>query len=115
MAAGYEQELTEKKHDLMILNEQQQSENQQERIVTEFMEKAKQYAEMTELTYEILHTFIKRIEVFEKPVKYSRKHGNPITIYYTFELTKLEKIVVALGERNDDSDEEIRKLLQLAF
>ena len=62
MASGYEQELTEKKQELAVITEEQQSDNEQERIVTEFMEKAKRYVEMPELTTELLHIFINRIE-----------------------------------------------------
>ena len=40
---------------------------------------------MSELTPELLRTFIKRIEVFEKEQKYSRTCGNKIIIKFTFE------------------------------
>ena len=104
MASGYEQELTEKKQELAVITEEQQSDNEQERIVTEFMEKAKRYVEMPELTTELLHTFINRIEVCEKPVKYSRTHGNPITIYYTFEMTGIEKAAIMFRDSENDPD-----------
>ena len=68
------------------------------------MEKARQYIEMPELTPELIHTFINRIDVYEKPVKYSRTQGNPITIYYTFEMTRIEKAAIMFGNPEDDSD-----------
>gem|GEM_PF-3233418 len=37
------------------------------------------------LTAELFRVFIRRIEVFEKPEKYSRTCGNTIVIHYTFE------------------------------
>ena len=104
MSAGYESELAEKKQELAELCEQQQSENEQERIVEEFMEKARQYIEMPKLTPELIHTFINRIDVYEKPVKYSRTQGNPITIYYAFEMTRIEKAAIMFGNPEDDSD-----------
>ena len=53
--------------------------------VTEFIAKAREYVEMPKLTAELLHTFIRRIEVFEKEEKYSRTCGNTVVIYYTFQ------------------------------
>ena len=104
MSAGYESELAEKKQELISLNEQQQSENEQEKIVAEFMEKARQYIEMPELTTELLYTFIRRIEIYEKPVRYSKTHGNPIVIYYTFEMTRIEKAAIMFGVQAEESD-----------
>lgn len=40
---------------------------------------------MPTLTPELLRVFIKRIDVMEKEVKYSRTCGNTILIHYTFE------------------------------
>ena len=40
---------------------------------------------MPELTPELLGTFIKRVEVYEKEVKYSRTCDNKIRIKFTFE------------------------------
>ena len=42
--------------------------------------------EMPKLTPELLRVFIRRIEVYEKPEKYSRTCGNPIIIHYAFQL-----------------------------
>ena len=40
------------------------------------------------LTPEIFRAFIKRIDVYEKEVRYSRTCGNTIVIQYTFQLDK---------------------------
>ncbi len=52
------------------------------------IEQAREYSEMPKLTAELLRVFIRRIEVFEKPEKYSRTCGNTIIILYTFECNK---------------------------
>ena len=52
----------------------------------EFVVKAKEYIEMPKLTPELLRVFVRRIEVYEKPEKYSRTCGNPIIIHYAFQL-----------------------------
>lgn len=57
----------------------------QDKYIGEFVERAKEYIEMSKLTAELLRVFIRRIEVFEKPEKYSRTCGNTIVIHYTFE------------------------------
>ena len=43
----------------------------QEQYIRKFIEQAKTYIEMPKLTAELLRVFIRRIEVFEKPEKYS--------------------------------------------
>lgn len=50
--------------------------------VDRFIEKAKKYTDLTELTPEILHMFIDRIEVGEKAEKYSRTAPQNIWIHY---------------------------------
>lgn len=47
-----------------------------------FIENAKRYSEISELTSEILHIFIKRVEVGERTEKYSRTAPQEIRIYY---------------------------------
>ena len=59
--------------------------NLQEQYIRRFIEQAREYIEMPKLTAELLRVFIRRIEVFEKPEKYSRTCGNMIIIHYTFE------------------------------
>lgn len=50
--------------------------------VSRFIEKAKQYTEIPELTSELLHLFIERIEVGERCERYSRTAEQEITIRY---------------------------------
>lgn len=50
--------------------------------VARFIDKAKQYTEIAELTPEILRTFVRRIEVGERDKKYSRNAPQDIKIYY---------------------------------
>ena len=69
--------------------------NLQERYVQEFIEKAKAYIEMPVLTPELLRTFIRRIEAYEKSEKYSRTCGNTIVIYYTFQSPHKPQILPA--------------------
>jgi hypothetical protein len=85
MAAGYEQEQASLREDLAELTTQIEEMDMREKYVREFIEKAKAYIEMPTLTPELLRVFIKRIDVMEKEVKYSRTCGNTIIIHYTFE------------------------------
>lgn len=50
--------------------------------IARFIENAKRYSDIPELTSEILHTFIKRIEVGECAKRYSRSAPQEIRIYY---------------------------------
>lgn len=50
--------------------------------VDRFIEKAKKYTDLTELTPEILHMFIEKIKVGEKAEKYSRTAPQDIWIHY---------------------------------
>ena len=56
-----------------------------DKCIQEFICNAK-YMEMPELTAELLPVFIRRIEMYEKFEKYSQIAGNPIIIYYAFQL-----------------------------
>ena len=47
-----------------------------------FLDNARKYTEINELTPELLHTFIKRIEVSERARKYSRTASQDIIIHY---------------------------------
>ena len=47
-----------------------------------FLENARKYTEINELTCEILHIFIQRIEVGERSKRYSRSAAQEIRIYY---------------------------------
>lgn len=94
MAGGYEQEQTEIREKLESLTQHIDEIDMREKYVQEFVSKAKEYMEMPKLTPELLRVFIRRIEVYEKEQKYSRTAGNPIVIYYTFELPKQKTAVV---------------------
>lgn len=50
--------------------------------VTRFIDKAKRYTEINELTGEFLNLFIERIEVGERGERYSRTAEQTIIIYY---------------------------------
>ena len=59
-----------------------------ERFIQDFLDKARQYTDITAVTPEILHQFVRKIYVYEKQQKYSRTEGNLIEIEYTFEQPK---------------------------
>ena len=42
--------------------------------------------------------FIHRVDVYEKPTKYSRTEGNPVMIYYKYQLTPQENAKIIVGE-----------------
>ena len=85
LASGYEKEQSELKIELSELSNQLDNMSLQEKLVQDFIDKAKVNIEMKELTPELLRAFISRIEVYEKPEKYSRTCGNTILIRYTFQ------------------------------
>lgn len=85
LATGYEKEQSELKAELAELSDQLDTVSLQEKYVLDFIEKAKANIQMKELTPELLRAFISRIEVYEKPEKYSRTCGNTILIRYTFQ------------------------------
>lgn len=86
MAGGYEQEQAELRQELTTITEHIGEIDMREKSIQEFVVKAKEYIEMPKLTPELLRVFIRRIEVYEKPEKYSRTAGNPIVIHYAFQL-----------------------------
>lgn len=85
LSAGYEKEQSELKTELTELEKKLDSLSLQEKYVQDFIEKAKANIKMKELTPELLRAFVSRIEVYEKPEKYSRTCGNMILIRYTFQ------------------------------
>lgn len=88
LAAGYETEQRELREKLAGLAKKAAELDLQEQYIRKFIEQAREYIEMPKLTAELLRVFIRRIEVFEKPEKYSRTCGNTIIIHYTFECDK---------------------------
>ena len=85
LAAGYESEQNELHEKLAELERKAAELDLQEQYIRKFIEQAREYIEMPKLTAEMLRVFIRRIEVFEKPEKYSRTCGNTIIIHYSFE------------------------------
>lgn len=85
LAAGYEQEQAEQKQQLASLEQSMSENDMREKIISEFMENAKRYVDIREITPEILNAFIRRIDVHERAVRRSQKCGNQIDIYYTFQ------------------------------
>lgn len=68
--------------------------------IREFIENAKANLEIKEITPKILKTFITRIEVYEKPEKYSRTCGNLVLIHYTFpSLNKSEPVLRPIADK----------------
>ena len=88
LASGYEEEQAQIRSKLNELNEKINEIDLQEKYVKDFIAKAKEYLNIEKLTPEILRAFIKRIDVYEKEVRYSRTCGNTIVIQYTFQLGK---------------------------
>ena len=91
MYSNYEKEQAEIKKKLEILEENQNCLDIKDRCVRQFIENAKRLINITKLTPELLHTFIKRIEVFEKEQKYSRTCGNKIVIQFNLNAEPSEK------------------------
>lgn len=98
MAAGYEKELADLKQKQAELAQNLLQYSKQEQAITDFIEKAKEFVEMPKLTAELLHTFIQRVDVYEKPTKYSRTEGNPVMIYYKYQMTTDEQWQILTGE-----------------
>ena len=75
--------------------------------VAQFIDKAKRYSDITELTPEILRLFIEKIVVGEKSQKYSRTAEQEICIYYRdiglmdTPVTQPEALEPELGEGED--------------
>ncbi len=86
MANEYEQQQAEFRQKLKSIAESIDQMDMREKCIQEFMDKAKSYIEMPKLTPELLRVFVRRIEVYEKPEKYSRTCGNLIMIHYAFQL-----------------------------
>ncbi|MBE6864908.1 MAG: DUF4368 domain-containing protein [Ruminococcus flavefaciens] len=91
LASGYEKEQRELETELAELSVELNDMDKRDTEVRRFIEKAKTNIEMREVTPEILKAFVTRIDVYEKPEKYSRTCGNMIEIHYTVpSINKLE-------------------------
>lgn len=72
--------------------------------VAQFVEKAKRYRNITELTPELLHLFIEKIVVGEKSKKYSRTAEQEICIYYR-DIGLMDEPGEHSGTQGDEQDE----------
>lgn len=105
LSADYEQEKADIQTKLKELENEIDATELREKCLKEFVENAKKYVEMPELTPELLRIFIRRIEVYEKEEKYSRTCGNRIDITFNFqpepmtmikgEITRMKRIQTA--------------------
>ena len=80
--------------------------------VNRFMDNARKYTDIPELTAEILHTFIRRVEVGERAEKYSRTAPQEIRIYYrdvglVDDLPQSESKPERTEKQNGDSTNEV--------
>ncbi len=71
--------------------------------VSAFIEKAKQYTEINELTAEILNLFIERVEVGEREEKWSHTALQEINIYYR-DIGLMDNVAEQQGEQETPSD-----------
>lgn len=71
--------------------------------VSAFIEKAKQYAQINELTAEILNLFIERVEVGERDEKWSHTAPQEISIYYR-DIGLMDNVAEQQGEQETPSD-----------
>jgi hypothetical protein len=101
LSANFEKEQSELKAKLKALDSQLDEMKVRENRVRDFINNAKQYAEIRKLTSEILKTFIWRIEVYEKAVKRSRTCGNRVVVYFTFSADKEVVIDRVISENGD--------------
>lgn len=102
MVVGYEEEMAELKRKLTELKNDISLHSQHQQAIKDFVEKAKEYIEMPKLTPELLHAFIQRVDVYEKPMKYSREAGNPVMIYYKYQMMRSEHFASILGFSPDE-------------
>ncbi|MBP8641243.1 MAG: recombinase family protein [Oscillospiraceae bacterium] len=70
--------------------------------VSAFIDKAKQYTEINELTAEILHLFIERVEVGERGEKWSRTAMQEINIYYR-DIGLLDNVIEPQAEESSQT------------
>lgn len=82
LSTEYTQEQAELRERLTQLETRQKKLEASATNTARFVERAKQYSEITELTPELLRLFIERIEVGERTVKYSRNAVQDVMIYY---------------------------------
>ena len=82
LSKDYTKEQSEIAEELPTMKERLQKLKGSAANVSRFLENARKYTEINELTCEILHIFIQRIEVGERSKRYSRSAAQEIRIYY---------------------------------
>lgn len=82
LSKDYTKEQAEIEESLPKVKERLQTLKDSAANVSRFLENARKYTEINELTCEILHIFIQRIEVGERSKRYSRSAAQEIRIYY---------------------------------
>ena len=60
--------------------------------------KIKSLVSQRKATLPLLRCWYITLDVYEKPTKYSRTQGNPVMIYYKYQLTPQEKTRIIVGE-----------------
>lgn len=85
LAADYEDEQRSLKEKLNEIEQQINQADVQEQYVQEFINRAKDYLDIKELTPEIMRAFIKRIDIYDTDTTTSKK---TLVIHYTFQLDK---------------------------
>ena len=98
LSASFENEQSELKAKLSTLDTQFDEMKVREKLIRGFIRDAKRYVTIQKVTPELLKSFVKRIEVYEKAVKRSRTCGNHIVIYFTFHPDKAIRLD---GEMNE--------------
>lgn len=88
LSAKYETEQKNLKNELSNLKFKENDTEMKERFIQDFLDKARQYTDITAVTPEILHQFVRKIYAHEKQKIFSRMEGNLIEIEYTFERPK---------------------------
>ncbi|MBQ2751626.1 MAG: DUF4368 domain-containing protein [Oscillospiraceae bacterium] len=82
LSSEYTQEQAKLKEDIPALEQRLEKLKDSLSNVAKFVERAKQYEDISELTPELLHLFIEKIVVGERAEKYSRAAPQEIRIYY---------------------------------
>ena len=82
LSAEYAQERAQIKEKLPQLEERQEKLRDSITNASRFVDRARQYSEITELTPELLRLFIEKIVVGERAEKYSHSAPQEVMIYY---------------------------------
>lgn len=83
LSQGYAAEQSELKVQIASLNETITQAKSKTADTARFISLAKKYTALTELTQEVLHTFVSRIEVHERTIDSFGKEHQDIDIYFT--------------------------------